>query len=207
MLGSHPRAFLSYARADGEEFATALRRRLEIEAPEISLWQDRAELEGGVGWWMQIEAALDQVKFLVIVLTPRAIASEMTRKEWRYARQRGVVVYPVKGVPDQQFEYAVLPNWMRKAHFFDLGQFRDGRWHDSREWETFVSHLRSDRQPIRVPFMAPDLPQGFVARDDEFKQVLQLLMSGRHEQPVAAALHGGGGFGKTTLAVALCHDP
>ena len=43
--------FLSYARKDGEEFATKLRQRLEGEEREISLWQDRAEMEGGVGWW------------------------------------------------------------------------------------------------------------------------------------------------------------
>jgi len=49
---------LSYARMDGEAFATALRRRLEEQEPDITLWQDLAKLEGGVGWWPQIEAAL-----------------------------------------------------------------------------------------------------------------------------------------------------
>lgn len=86
LVTSAPRVFLSYARKDGEAFATALRRRLEKEAPDIKLWQDRAQMEGGVGWWRQIEAALDQVKFLVIVMTPAALASELTRKEWRYTR-------------------------------------------------------------------------------------------------------------------------
>ena len=46
-------------------------------------------MQCGVGWWKQIEEALDQVRFLVIVMTPAAMESEMTRKEWRYARQRG----------------------------------------------------------------------------------------------------------------------
>jgi hypothetical protein len=46
-----PRIFLSYARKDGEEFATRLRNRLQTEQPEIVLWQDRIEMEGGVGWW------------------------------------------------------------------------------------------------------------------------------------------------------------
>jgi len=78
-----PRVFISYARKDGEEFATNLRKRLEKDEPEITLWQDRAEMEGGVGWWKQIEEALDQVRFLVIVMTPAAMLSEMTRKEWR----------------------------------------------------------------------------------------------------------------------------
>ena len=31
------------------------------EEPEITLWQDRARMEGGVGWWKQITEAIDQV--------------------------------------------------------------------------------------------------------------------------------------------------
>ena len=193
-----PNVFLSYARKDGEEFATGLRKRLQREEPEISLWQDRAEMEGGVGWWKQIEEALDQVKFLVIVMTPAAMQSEMTQKEWRYARQRGVNVYPVKGYPDAELDYASLPNWMRKAHFFDL----------DREWETFVNYLKSDRQPARVPFMAPDFPEDFVQRPREFEQLISQLVEEKRETPIAitTALQGAGGYGKTTLAVALCHD-
>src|ERR1700740_3209631 len=112
-----PRIFLSYARKDGEEFATRLRNRLQTEQPEIVLWQDRTEMEGGVGWWKQIEEALDQVRFLVIVMTPAAMQSEMTRKEWRYARQRGVNVYPVKGCRDDELDFASLPNWMGRRIF------------------------------------------------------------------------------------------
>ena len=46
-----------------------------LKTPEIALWQDRAQLEGGLGWWRQIAAALDNVDFLVLVLTPAAIHS------------------------------------------------------------------------------------------------------------------------------------
>ena len=198
-FSAKPRIFLSYARkGGGEEFATQLRKRLEKEEPEITLWQDRAEMEGGVGWWKQIEEALDQVSFLVIVMTPAAMQSEMTRKEWRYARQRGVNVYPVKGFPDAELDYAALPNWMRKAHFFDL----------DREWETFVNYLKSDREPKRVAFMAPDLPEPFIPRPWEFEQLIARLVDARRENPIAitSALQGAGGYGKTTLATALCHD-
>jgi hypothetical protein len=192
------RVFISYARKDGEDFATNLRKRLQKEEPEVTLWQDRAALEGGVGWWKQIEEALDQVRFLVIVMTPAAMQSEMTRKEWRYARQRGVNVYPVKGCPDAELDYTGLPNWMRKAHFFDI----------DREWETFVNYLKSDREPKRVAFMAPDMPEGFVQRSREFDQLITQLVDSKHEIPIAitTALQGAGGYGKTTLAIALCHD-
>src|SRR5271165_4565926 len=193
-----PRIFLSYARKDGEEFATRLRNRLQTEQPEIVLWQDRTEMEGGVGWWKQIEEALDQVRFLVIVMTPAAMQSEMTRKEWRYARQRGVNVYPVKGCREEELDYASLPNWMRKAHFFDL----------DKEWETFVNYLKSDREPKRVAFMPPDLSEGFIQRPREFEQLIAQLLDAKRENPIAitTALQGAGGYGKTTLAIALCHD-
>jgi TIR domain/NB-ARC domain len=194
-----PRVFISYARKDGEKFATRLWKRLQKEQKEIGLlWQDRAEMEGGVGWWNQIEEALDQVKFLVIIMTPTAMQSEMTRKEWRYARQRGVNVYPVKGCPEAELEYASLPNWMRKAHFFDT----------QREWGTFVNYLKSDRQPPRVPFMALDIPEGFIQRPREFEQLIAQLLDEKHENPIATttSVQGGGGYGKTTLAIAFCHD-
>jgi WD40 repeat protein len=208
-IGPVPRVFLSYARKDGEAFATALRRRLATEHPDITLWQDRAQMEGGVGWWRQIEEALAQTKFLVIVMTPAAMASEMTRREWRHARQNGAFVYPVKGVPDSALDFSSLPNWMQKAHFFDIGRFADGEWRGEKEWDTFVAYLKSDHEPLRVPFMAPDLPPSIVQRPVQFDELLKLLIDPVRERPLAvtAALEGAGGFGKTTLALSLCHDP
>jgi hypothetical protein len=149
-----PGVFISYARRNGEAFASDLRRRLEREQPKITLWQDRARLEGGVGWWKQITEALDAVEFLVLVMTPAALSSPIARKEWRYARQRGVYVYPVKGAPDSELGYDALPKWMSKAHFFGL----------TREWDTFVHYLKSPGRVARVTFMAPDLPEGYVER-------------------------------------------
>ena len=81
---------------------------MEVEAPDIRVWQDRPEIEGGVGWWRQIEDALERVEFLVIVMTPGVLASEVTRKEWRAARQSGVCVFPVKG-PGFAFDSPRLP--------------------------------------------------------------------------------------------------
>jgi TIR domain len=91
------RVFLSYARADGEAHAAQVRERLAREASDIMVQQDRLLLEGGIGWWKQITDAMDSVKFLILVVTRAAIASGNVQKEWRYARQQGVCVYPVKG--------------------------------------------------------------------------------------------------------------
>ncbi|HEY6345987.1 MAG TPA: TIR domain-containing protein [Bryobacteraceae bacterium] len=192
-----PGVFLSYARADGETRAAELRERLAREAPDIEIKQDRLFLEGGLGWWKQITAAIDSVEFVVLIMTPAAIASGSVEKEWRHARERGVCVYPVKGAPDSQLQFEKMPRWMSKAHFFDL----------EKEWPTFVAHLRRGCVPPRVPFMAPDLPPNFIQRPEEYRALKDLLLTGGN-QPVAitTALSGAGGFGKTTLAAALCHD-
>lgn len=189
--------FISYARSDGEQFGARLRERLVQEAPDVRVWQDRPEIQGGIGWWRQIEEALDRVEFLVIVMTPGVLVSEVTRKEWRAARQRGVCVFPVKG-PGFAFSDPGLPGWMSRVHIYDLDV----------QWDTLVAHLRRGCQATRVPFMAPPLPARFVARPREFEALRSLVLGAGTGATVAitTALAGAGGFGKTTLATALCHD-
>jgi hypothetical protein len=147
-------AFISYARSDGEVFAHSLHQRLCTEAPDIPAWLDRFEIEGGVGWWSQIEQELDRAEFLILVMTPAAMRSENTRREWRSARQRGVRVYPVIASPAAELDFPNLPNWMRKAHFYD----------PEVEWQKLIALLRRGCRATRVPFMAPAVPADLVAR-------------------------------------------
>lgn len=160
--------------------------------------QDRLFLEGGVGWWKQVTEAIDSVEFLVLIVTPSSIASGNVQKDWRYARQQGVCVYPVKGAPEAELQFARMPRWMGKAHFFDL----------EKEWSTFLAHLRKGCATPRVPFMAPDLPPHFVERPREYEALKNLLLAPDRSQSITitTALAGAGGFGKTTLAAALCRD-
>ena len=188
-------AFISYARTDGEAAARALQQKLREEAPDLHTWLDRAELEGGVGWWSQIERELDRAEFLIVVMTPAALRSANTRREWRAARQRGVCVYPVKGPGVGGLAIEALPLWMRKAHFYDT----------ELEWPKLVAHLRRGCRATRVPFMAPMLTGAYVPRPREALALRQALLPGAAGARLVA-LRGSGGYGKTTLAAALCHD-
>ena len=193
-----PRIFISYARKDGESFAADLRARLTAIFGDEALWRDRDRLEGGIGWWAQITQALETVAFMVLVATPEAMQSPIVRKEWRYARQQGVCVYPVQ-VPGLCIDFDALPRWMRDSHFYSL----------DKEWETFVNYLKSPCTAPRVPFYGvPDLPKHFVPRPEVFEALKAQLLDAERDNPVAitTSLIGAGGFGKTTLAAALCHD-
>lgn len=183
--------FISYARSDGESLAERLRERLKRE---MKVWQDRTGMEGGRDWWLQITEALNNVEFMVLVMTPDALRSETVRKEWRYARQQGVCVYPLQG--EMNLDFKTLPRWMRGVHFYDI----------DREWTKFINDLNTGCQTPRVPFMVEDLPDDFVARPKEFELLVSHLLQ-QQDTPVAitAALRGAGGYGKTTIAKALCH--
>src|SRR5271157_4279036 len=93
-----PRVFISYARSDGLEFARRLRAWLEKNG--IVPFQDLISLVGGEDFLQQIFKGIEQVEFLVLLMTPNALKSDAVRKEWRHARQSGVCVYPV--IPDER---------------------------------------------------------------------------------------------------------
>jgi len=196
---SLPRIFISYARSDGEDFARNLRCRL-IEEYSFAVWQDRTEMQVGEAWWRQIVAALtnEHVEYMVLVMTPAAMRSGIVRKEWRLARQKGVCVLPVIAAPDLDFRS--LPPWMSAVHFTDPDT--------PEEWTRFIRTLESPCHEKRVPFMAEDLPEDFVQRSYEFNKLVSCLLDCECEDAIAitAALRGAGGYGKTTLAKALCHD-
>lgn len=190
---NQPRIFISYARKDGENIARDLSQKLEGHG--LSVWQDRAEMEGLKKWWDQIVEALKQVEYMVLVMTPESIKSDIVRKEWRLARQEGVGVLPVIG--SDKLEFDMMPRWMQEQHFVDPN--------NTEQWTRLIRTLESPYHGVRVPFMVEDLPDGFVPRPDEFSQLKDGLLDQARDEPIAitAALRGAGGYGKTTLAKAL----
>ena len=84
-----PRIFVSYSRKDGAGAAATLRK--DIEAQDLSVWQDIVAMEGGQHWVSQIEAVLKSrtLEHFVLVVTPGALESPIVRWEIRLARQEG----------------------------------------------------------------------------------------------------------------------
>src|SRR5438105_3435419 len=67
---------------------------------------------------------------------------------------------------------------------------------------------RDTRVPTKVPFMAPDLLPGHIERPRELTKIKSSLLPGTGDRPttIPVVLYGAGGYGKTTLAMALCYD-
>src|ERR1700749_1715438 len=97
-MTSKPNIFISYARSDGLPFSRDLSRRLQEEG--LAVWRDLTDIEGGRGWWEQIEEAIRSVDHLILVLSPNALKSKIIMREWRLARAQGVHVRPVLAIKD-----------------------------------------------------------------------------------------------------------
>src|SRR4029450_3748069 len=76
------------------------------------------------------------------------------------------------------------------------------------QWDRLLQVLRGPKQQKHVPMIAPDLPADHVQRRHEFKALKRQLLDSKGDAvAITAALKGAGGYGKTTLAKALAHDP
>ena len=193
-------AFISYSHQDGETFAEELKKRIanDEKGKEVSFWYDITNIHMGT-WNRQIEIAIEQCEFLIMVITPKALLSPNCKDEWIYARKKGVMIMPVNGLPDDKEFYKQFPKWLEPQHIYNL----------EKQWQRFINDLttRPIRQPI--PFMARRLAEvpNYVLRENMITEVKKLLLDENENKiSLTTSLQGSGGFGKTTLAIALCND-
>jgi hypothetical protein len=193
--------FISYARSDGRDIARRLRD--ELSAHGFDIWQDVVSMEGGEDWRKQIDKAIESVRTMVLILTPGSLASKYVRAEWVHARRVGTHILPVT------YDSAVLegaPRWMQRVHIFNLSP---DDLSIAESYANFLNQLRKPPLRAPVPVMALRPPNEFAARPQHQTDMTARLLSDERAdpRPGRVALLGGGGFGKTTLAQAVCHDP
>lgn len=193
---SPPRIFISYSRSDGRQFAEAFEERLDREA-EIRSWRDLKSIEGG-DIRPQVLRAIEEIEHFVLILSRRALASDWVKREWTHARIVGRKVSPV--LADPNIRRSDLPEWIRRAEVYDIAE--------PERWNNLVQVLNGPGETPRVPYMAGHLPDGFVPRPEEFGRLKAAVLGASSGAAVGltTALQGAGGYGKTTLANALCRD-
>jgi len=124
----------------------------------------------------------DDFHFLlaVLILSGRALASDWVKREWTHAREKGKHVSPV--LADPTIRDSDLPTWIRRADVYDISK--------PEGWRMRVRVLEGPGETRRVP------------------KLKQAVLSAGSDATVGitTALQGAGGYGKTTLANALCRD-
>ena len=104
--------FISYAREDGNPAAERLRQ--EMTSAGFAVWRDIENMQGGQEWKVQLRTALRQVKAVVLLLTPKAVASKYVEWELEMARMAETTILPVL------IQDCDIPDELDRLHYRNL---------------------------------------------------------------------------------------
>ena len=162
--------FLSYSRSD-QEFA--LRLASDLRGQGISLWVDQLDIRPSEHWDRAIERAVNSCRGIVVVLSPRSVASDNVADEISFAIDGGKSVLPV------MIERCNLPLRITRMQVIDAtGDY-------SKALEQCVSELRRGKEPTPPPQMTSH-PQTKVIPTAEVESVARILA--HYLGPIAPAL-------------------
>jgi hypothetical protein len=103
--------FISYSRKD---LAFVERLAKDLMDAGLKVWYDLSGLEAGTRWGKEIQNALQQSQYLLVILSPNSIQSEWVEKEFLYANNLKLKTIPILYTP------CVLPMWFINLHFIDM---------------------------------------------------------------------------------------
>jgi type III secretory pathway component EscV len=110
------KVFLSHSSADKN-----LARRLahDLQSANVDVWLDQWEIRIGEEFVQRIEQGLDQVEFVIVLLTHASVASEWVDREWRHkvqheAQTKRIAVVPVRAEPCE------IPDFLAQRSHADI---------------------------------------------------------------------------------------
>ncbi len=103
--------FISYSRKD---LVFVERLAKDVRAAGLEVWYDLSGLEVGTRWGKEIQNALQQSQYILVVLSPNSVESEWVEKEFLYANNLKRKIIPLLYSPCN------LPMWFINLHFIDV---------------------------------------------------------------------------------------
>jgi hypothetical protein len=162
--------FLSYSRSDQE---LALRLAAYVRSHDISLWVDQLDIRPSEHWDRAIERAVNNCRGIVVILSPRSVASDNVADEISFALDAGKSVLPV------MIERCNLPLRITRMQVIDATADYE------KALEQCVTELRRTKVPAsrREPSARPDAG---AIRPADVDLVAQMLA--RYLGPIATVL-------------------
>jgi hypothetical protein len=103
--------FISYSRRD---LAFVEQLAADLKAAGLDVWYDLSGLEGGQRWSKEIEKAIRESQYVLVVLSPDSVASKWVEEEFLYASELGKKIIPLF------YKKCALPFGYRTLHFIDI---------------------------------------------------------------------------------------
>lgn len=202
--------FISYARADDEEFVKRLYHALISQG--FRVWWDRKSMPNrGLTFGEEIRDAIIGCDTLILVVGPAAARSDYVGAEWKHAWKKGKRVIPILRLGD----YSLIPSELELS----LKHAPDFRVEKQPYREALNELLRLLHEPplplgniYSIHSSPPTHEDWRVERSQELDSISAKLRIESLEPKVATpenyvvVLHGPPGIGKTWLASMLCNN-
>ena len=194
------RIFISYARADDEDFVKQLYKDL-IEGG-FDIWWDRKAMNSrGLTFLQEIRDAIEGSDRLIAVIGPNAVKSDYVKAEWEHGLLFAKAVIPILRLGD----FDLIPKGIPRVHCPDFRE--DKPYKDALEG---LVRILSEPVPGLGDFRStPSLPPHFQTRTDEIKHIGEMVLADIQKPTVitsakqTTAIVGMGGSGKSVLAAAF----
>lgn len=85
--------FVSYSRSDWDEYVEPL--VTHVRTAGFDVWVDQHLLHGGDYWFDEINEALESSDYLILCVSPEALASKFVKMEYRYFFLRDKPIVPI----------------------------------------------------------------------------------------------------------------
>jgi hypothetical protein len=196
--------FISYARADDEDFVRRLRK--DLTKHDVSVWWDREAMGSrGRTFIQELRDAIEGSDRVIAVIGLHAARSSYVKVEWEHALLFCKGVLPLL----RQGDYDLIPPDLAKLHCID---FRSKRAYGEALSE-LLDKLLQPVPPLGIFRTAvPVLPPHFEPRREQLEALSETVLADMRRPVVVnsarqtSALWGMGGVGKSDLAAALARS-
>ena len=103
--------FISYSRKD---LAFVEQLASDLEDAGLNVWYDLSDLEGGSRWSKEIEKAIRESQYVLVVLSPDSVASKWVEEEFLFAGELKKKIIPLF------YRQCDIPFGYRTLHFIDI---------------------------------------------------------------------------------------
>jgi hypothetical protein len=156
--------FISYSSQE-RDFVQRLVR--DLKDRNIPVWFDEAELEPEDSIIQKIEAGIDRMDYLIVIMSPASVDSRWVQEEIRMALHKGIAGRKFNVIPMLK-ENCKIPGFLRDRKYVDMRQAADypsglekivRKIRDSLEFKDSLQKFQDDLQDLKAhdPELAQEL--------------------------------------------------
>lgn len=154
-------AFISYSRKDK---TAAIKLKQDLEFRGLPTWLDLDDIPAGTEWPAELEEAIEQCPYFLLLLSPDSVSSDYTRHEYTIALNKKKYIIPV------MLRMCELPKPLAHIQYVDLRDYDRGL-------QKIIAVF--PKEAFTEGLTVPDILKNLKSSDPEVRAMTLTLIQGR----------------------------